>query len=165
MPRIMSSEKKEPIFRKRMVPGADLFVPVQVLSLIAEHADEGLESDKEVMGLLIGTFYRDDRGKYATVDRAVTSQLISDEFSVKFDESALEEMFQDLELADGESVVGWYHSHLDIGCFMSPTDVSTQDGIFGKDCGFAVVVDPVRKELKVFDGESKSANMVVQDND
>ena len=73
-----------------------------------------------------------------------------------------------LDLAEGESVIGWYHSHLDIGCFMSPTDIATQNGLFGGECGFALVIDPVRKEMKVFDSTPDApapADMVIMESD
>ncbi len=131
---------------------------------MADHADAGLDSDIEVMGLMIGRFYRDEHGIYAIVDRPVSSKLISDRFGVSFDKDSMEELFDSLDMDDGESIVGWYHSHLDIGCFMSPTDIATQNGLFGGECGFALVIDPVRKEIKVFDStidDPKPADMVV----
>ena len=163
---IISASSTEPEYRPRMVKSASLFVPEFVISLMTDHADAGLDSDKEIMGLMIGRFYRDDIGTYAVVDRPVSSKLISDRFSVRFDEDSMEELFDSLELDEGESVVGWYHSHLDIGCFMSPTDVATQNGLFGGECGFALVIDPVRQELKVFDStldDPKTVDMVVID--
>lgn len=165
MPKIVSSERRISVYRKRIVPAAKIFVSGMVLSAMAEHADVGFSSDREIMGLMIGRFYHDDNGEYAIVSRAVTSQLISDKFSVKFDISAFEELFDSLDLKDDENVVGWYHSHLDIGCFMSPTDEATQSGIFGDECGFALVIDPVRKELKVFGNDSKPVDMVVIEDD
>ena len=148
---IISGSSKEPEYRVRTVKSAKLFIPEFVISLMTDHADAGLDTDREIMGLMIGRFYRDDNGTYAVVDRPASSGLISDKFSVKFDKDSIEELFDSLEMGDGESVVGWYHSHLDIGCFMSPTDIATQNGLFGGECGFALVIDPVRQELKVFD--------------
>ena len=133
---------------------------------MADHADAGLDSDIEVMGLMIGRFYRDEHGVYAIVDRPVSSKLISDRFGVSFDKDSMEELFDSLDMDDGESIVGWYHSHLDIGCFMSPTDIATQNGLFGGECGFALVIDPVRKEIKIFDStidDPKPADMIVTD--
>ena len=163
---ITSGRKADIPFRKRTVKAADIFMPEFVISLIADHADAGFDNENEVMGLMVGRFYRDDTGTYAVVDRPVSSKLISDRFSVRFDEGSMEELFDLLELDEGESVVGWYHSHLDIGCFMSPTDVATQNGLFGGECGFALVIDPVRQELKVFDStldDPKAVDMVVID--
>ncbi len=133
---------------------------------MADHADAGLDSDIEVMGLMIGRFYRDEHGIYAIVDRPVSSKLISDRFGVSFDKDSMEELFDSLDMDDGESIVGWYHSHLDIGCFMSPTDIATQNGLFGGECGFALVIDPVRKEIKIFDStidDPKPVDMIVTD--
>ena len=162
---IISGLCKDAEYRKRAVKAAKLFIPEFALSLMADHADAGLDADREIMGLMIGRFYRDDDGMYAIVDRPVSSKLISDRFSVKFDEASMEELFDSLEMYEGESIVGWYHSHLDIGCFLSPTDISTQNGLFGGECGFALVIDPVRKEIKVFDStidNPQPADMVVQ---
>ena len=163
---ILSGSSSDIEYRKRTVQAAKIFIPEFALSLMAEHADAGLDADREIMGLMIGRLYRDDIGVYAVVDRPVSSKLISDRFSVRFDEGSMEELFDLLELDEGESVVGWYHSHLDIGCFMSPTDVATQNGLFGGECGFALVIDPVRQELKVFDStldDPKTVDMVVID--
>ncbi len=163
---IISGTSREAEFRKRPVQAADIFVPGFALSLMTDHADAGLDNDCEIMGLMIGKFYRDDNGVYAVVDRPVSSKLISDRFGVKFDKESMEDLFDSLELEEGESIVGWYHSHLDIGCFMSPTDISTQNGLFGGECGFALVIDPVRKEMKMFDSTldaPEPADMVVTD--
>ena len=51
---IISGQVREPEFRKRTVPGASLFVPGFALEMMAEHADAGFSSDREVMGLMIG---------------------------------------------------------------------------------------------------------------
>ena len=161
---IISASSKDPEYRVRTVRSAKLFIPEFVISLMTDHADAGLDSDREIMGLMIGRFYKDENGVYAVVDRPVSSKLISDKFSVRFDDSSIEELFDSLEMDDGESIVGWYHSHLDIGCFMSPTDIATQNGLFGGECGFALVIDPVRKEIKVFDStidDPRPADMVV----
>ena len=163
---IISGSAVEVEFKKRAVSAASFFIPEFALSLMAEHADAGLETDTEVMGLMIGRFYRDENGVYAVVDRPVSSKLISSRFDVGFDEEFMGELFDSLDMGEKECIVGWYHSHLDIGCFLSPTDIATQNGLFGGECGFALVIDPVRKEIKVFDStidEPKPADMVVID--
>ena len=166
--KVVSANKADIEFRRRTVPAADIFVPEHVISTIADHAEDGLSEDKEVMGLMIGRFYRDDKGQYAVVDRTVTTDLIADSSAVRFERSALDGLFDRMELDGGQCIVGWYHSHLDAGCFMSPTDIVTQNGIFGGECGFALVIDPVRKELKVFDStpdEPRQIDMVVMECD
>ena len=166
--RVVSENRGDIEYRRRTVAAADIFVPEHVISTITDHADDGLSEDKEVMGLLIGRFYRDDRGQYAVVDTTVTTDLIADDSTVRFDKDAFESMFDRMDLKDDQCVIGWYHSHLDAGCFMSPADIATQDGIFGGECGFAIVIDPVRQELMVFDStpkEPKAVDMVIIDSD
>ncbi len=158
--KIISSQKSEIEFRKRTVKGVRFYVSDITLSVITDHADAGLDEGIEIMGLLIGRFYKDDEGQYAVVSNIATSGLIADPMSVRFDKESMDELFDKLVLKDGECIVGWYHSHLNIGCFMSPTDVETQDGIFGGECGFAIVIDPVRKEMKVFDSTLKDPQPV-----
>jgi proteasome lid subunit RPN8/RPN11 len=60
------------------------------------------------------------------------------------------------ELADRLSanrlVVGWYHSHPDLGAFFSSTDRSTQRAFFGNVYSLGLVVDPFREEEAWFGG-------------
>jgi proteasome lid subunit RPN8/RPN11 len=51
------------------------------------------------------------------------------------------------------SVVGWYHSHPNLGAFFSGTDRRTQAAFFNQPHSLGLVVDPVRKEEKWFLGE------------
>lgn len=159
MTEILSSQSIEPEYKRRAAPGGKIFLSEGVLSQMIDHADDSLDSDSEIMGLMIGRFYRDEKGTFAEVSRVLTSDLVADEVSVRFDRTA----FDSIELDEGECVVGWYHSHLGIGCFMSETDTATQKGVFGEGPGFALVIDPIRKEMKMFDSASEPADMVVMD--
>jgi proteasome lid subunit RPN8/RPN11 len=167
-PSIVSSSDRVLKYRKRKAL-AQLFVPESVIGDMTDHADVGLDENREVMGLIVGRVYRDENGEYAVAERAVTSKLEADCVSVRFDREAFEGLFEALgDLGPDETVIGWYHSHLDIGCFMSPADIATQDGIFGGECGYAVVIDPARQEMKVFDsnpGNPRTADMIVLDNE
>lgn len=49
-------------------------------------------------------------------------------------------------------VVGWYHSHPNLGAFFSSTDRSTQKKFFNHPYSLGLVVDPIRKEQKLFLG-------------
>lgn len=46
--------------------------------------------------------------------------------------------------------VGWWHSHPDFGCFLSETDLITQEEIFYKPYHVALVVDPIRDVFNFF---------------
>jgi proteasome lid subunit RPN8/RPN11 len=52
----------------------------------------------------------------------------------------------------GAAVVGWYHSHPDLGAFFSDTDRTTQRSFFRQVFSIGIVIDPIRKELKAFLG-------------
>ncbi|HOW43500.1 MAG TPA: Mov34/MPN/PAD-1 family protein [Candidatus Omnitrophota bacterium] len=50
-------------------------------------------------------------------------------------------------------VVGWYHSHPNLGAFFSGTDRETQRHFFKNDYSIGLVVDPYRQEQKCFVGQ------------
>jgi len=165
MPRITHHTAADIPERKRMV-NADIFVSERVIDDIIEHSEKGAAENTEAMGLLTGQFYRDEGGEYAIVSKAVTSRLLSDDVSVRFDPSDMETLFGALDDLDFDYViVGWYHSHLGIGCFMSDTDIRTHSSSFGE-TGFAMVIDPIKGEIKVFKGSPDGpaeASMVVME--
>ena len=148
--------------RTRSVKGVPFFIRDDTVDVMTDHADSGLLDDSEIMGLMIGRVYRDGEGEYVMVDRTVSSVLDADEVSVRFDKNDMSQLIDSLdEMKDGERVVGWYHSHLGCGCFLSDTDLDTHSGIFGDGIGFAVVIDPVLRQLKVF-GRTDEGLMPVQ---
>jgi len=163
MPRITHCTDANVSERKRIVP-ADIFVSEEAISDMLEHAAQSAMNNEEAMGLLAGSVHKDKDNIYAIVTKAVTSGLLSDNVSVRFDPSDMETLFDALDRLDFEYViVGWYHSHLGIGCFMSETDVSTHASAFGAS-GYAIVIDPIKEELKVFKGSDNGpveASMVV----
>jgi len=63
-------------------------------------------------------------------------------------------------MRDGERVVGWFHSHPDIGAFFSGTDRRTQAAFFAQAFSVGWVIDPVRGEEAWFIGAA--ARDVVQ---
>jgi proteasome lid subunit RPN8/RPN11 len=57
------------------------------------------------------------------------------------------------ELGCDLQVIGWYHTHpKHLSVFMSGTDCATQRRMFSQAWHFSVVLNPQRKELKVFHG-------------
>lgn len=164
---ILSEETYRPETRVRSVSGVDLFVQERIIDRMTDHAHEGLMSDSEIMGLMVGRRYVDDEGEYVMVTGLISSELRADATSVRFDASDMGQLIDAVDgMEDGELIVGWYHSHLGCGCFMSDTDATTQKGIFGKNIGFAIVIDPVLCQLKVFrhmDDDIVPAQMIVME--
>ncbi|ROO77084.1 Mov34/MPN/PAD-1 family protein [Vibrio crassostreae] len=65
-------------------------------------------------------------------------------------------------------VVGWYHSHPNLGAFFSGTDRKTQAEFFNKNYHLGLVIDPIRDEECWFVGEdsqSISLDNIWGDND
>ncbi len=166
VPKVLSHKDAEIGYRPRMVRGASIFMSESVLDMMIEHADAGYLENKEVMGLMMGTIYKDDIGRYVVVTDAVTSGLDSDETNVRFDRESIEDLFRNMDFSEGRMVVGWYHSHPGFGCYLSDTDIRTHLGIFGEDIGFALVIDPSDGTVKVFicdEGQQKDAKMVIME--
>ena len=57
----------------------------------------------------------------------------------------------------GRMVVGWYHSHPDLGAFFSNTDRKTQRSFFNQRYSLGLVADPVRREEAWFVGAEATA--------
>ncbi len=53
----------------------------------------------------------------------------------------------------GYAVVGWVHSHPDLGAFFSGTDRSTQRAFFAQPWQVGICIDPVRHETAWFRGK------------
>jgi 26S proteasome regulatory subunit N11 len=163
VPKIISSDKRVIGFRVRMAKGACLFVAESAIDSIIDQA-EGGQADREVMGLMMGSIFRDDDGEYAVVTDAITSGLDADEISVRFDKDCMEDLFESIDRCGGSEVVGWYHSHPGYGCYLSERDIMTHRGLFGDDTGFAMVIDPSDSSIVVFScvgGKPEKAPMVV----
>ncbi|MDR0508568.1 MAG: hypothetical protein LBG63_01900 [Candidatus Methanoplasma sp.] len=150
MPKIISAAMPEIEFKARPVKGVSFYIGENVVDSITDHADIGYTENKEVLGLLIGRVLKDDEGIYVKAEDAVTSGLDADETSVRFNKDAIESLFESIDKCKGDSVVGWYHSHLGIGCFLSDVDIRTHTGVFGDEAGFAVVIDPSDSTLAAF---------------
>jgi len=62
-------------------------------------------------------------------------------------------------------IIGWYHSHPDLGAFFSDTDRTTQRNFFRQRYSIGIVIDPVREQLKAYIGpecrELPAENVIV----
>ncbi len=138
--------------------GVRLYVARSCLEAVFRHCSS---SRHEVGGLLLGYAFeqeKNQRGKAggeADVVTVVTRSLSS----VQFQNSAVSLRMEaeiwtraDAHLRAGEMVVGWYHSHPDLGAFFSGTDGATQRAFFGHPYSVGWVIDPFRREHAVFTG-------------
>jgi len=49
-------------------------------------------------------------------------------------------------------IVGWYHSHPNLGVFFSGIDRATQSAFFNYPYALGLVIDPIRRQRKCFFG-------------
>ncbi len=111
-------------------------------------------STEERGGLLLGRAYASKNGTEAQVivaERSVASRAFNSTGVSLRMESEIWELARPL-LKDGMIVVGWYHSHPNLGAFFSETDRITQRNFFRNPFSLGVVIDPVRNELCAFVG-------------
>ena len=131
--------------------GYELYISKLAEEKIRNHAITTSSARLEVMGLLLGNIFRTNGIEYALVRDVATTDLDSSSVRVRFSRDGMEKLFASLEDAGFHYlIVGWYHSHPGHRCFMSPTDVETQRGLFNKRFHSAVVIDPITKEIEAF---------------
>ncbi|MGD9711725.1 MAG: Mov34/MPN/PAD-1 family protein [Thermomicrobiales bacterium] len=112
------------------------------------------EQSVEMGGLLIGSVHDLSREGSRFVI-AISDHVRSVEFdgtgvSLRMDPEVWERAR--LKAGEGRFVVGWYHSHPNLGVFFSGTDRRTQRAFFYHPHSAGVVIDPVRREEKWFVG-------------
>ena len=126
-----------------------------------------LKFKKEIFGYLIGSILKWKNEKYIIIKEQIFIEdaVYSSEFKTfqiigtagQFDK-ALREIKQTLK-DENLFVVGWWHSHIGLGCFLSPTDIVTQQNCFPESYQVALVIDPVNKEYKFF-RLNKNSNII-----
>ena len=128
--------------------GIRLYVTRGCLEEVCMHV--GSDS-QEVGGLLLGRAFKvdPDGDPVVLIERSLES--------LEFRNSAVMlEMHTEVwdraqeAFEDGLCVVGWYHSHPDLGAFFSATDRKTQRAFFGHPYSVGWVIDPHRVKQKAF---------------
>lgn len=113
--------------------------------------DDVDQSSEERGGLLLGRAYGRAGAEVIVAEHSVASRAFdSTGVSLRM-ESGIWELARPL-LKDGMIVVGWYHSHPNLGAFFSETDRATQRNFFRNAFNLGLVIDPVRGELCAFVG-------------
>ena len=112
------------------------------------------ERNVELGGLLLGSVYSFDEPNGAFIV-AISDFVRSDEadstgVSLRMSTEVWNSARQ--RSVCGKSVVGWYHSHPNLGVFFSGTDRHTQRSFFNLAHCIGLVIDPIRREQKIFIG-------------
>jgi len=105
----------------------------------------------EVMGFLVGDVYKWNGLRFTLVKNVVSTDLESTNISVKFHRDGFEGLFEKLDdIRYDYVIVGWYHSHPGLGCFLSSKDIETQKRMLNSPFHTALVVDPIKEEVKAY---------------
>jgi len=146
--------------------GIRLYVTHECLESVCMHVGS---SSQEVGGLLIGRVFEVQKASDPVV---VIEQSLE---SLDFQNSAVRlEMKTELwdrahaAFEEDRCVVGWYHSHPNLGAFFSSTDRNTQRAFFSQPYSVGWVLDPDRVEQKVFvaqDSIEYSVPLIVLDHE
>jgi proteasome lid subunit RPN8/RPN11 len=123
-------------------------------AVLADISDHLHERFVEMGGLLIGSVHEHagetDAFAISVTDFARSVEFDSTSVSLKMDPDVWERAR--LQSGDERVVVGWYHSHPDLGVFFRGTDRKTQRSFFNHSHSLGQVVDPVRELAKWFIG-------------
>lgn len=128
----------------------ELYISENAERGMRKHAVEYKKKGLEVMGFLVGDRYLYKGKIFSAVHDLVSTDLDSTALSVRFKRSGFEKMFKNLDNFGDYLIVGWYHSHLGLGCFLSETDIATQKRMFNRRWQTAVVLDPEKKRIEAF---------------
>lgn len=139
----------------------EVVVIVSQLALrqIAAHSNSNL--DCEVGGALLGRAFRNNGRTYLEV-RAAIPAVTEDHGPVHFTYTAdawsqlhkdRSENYPDLD------IVGWFHTHPDLGVFYSSDDVVVHSAAFTLPWHVGMVIDPIRKETGFFGWNAGSLSL------
>ncbi len=137
----------------------DFVFPVYIYEEILDQIkDLSNNSKKEIFGYLIGNTLKWKEKIYIIIEEQlfIEDAIHSNHFStsqIKGKAGEYEKRFKELKSKkkdDNLRIVGWWHSHPNFGCFLSPTDLHTQEYFFPESYQVALVIDPIRDEFKFF---------------
>ncbi|MEY3868370.1 MAG: hypothetical protein RLZZ338_2261 [Cyanobacteriota bacterium] len=135
-----------------------VYVKADALNSLKAHLASNLRVEQG--GILFGNAYEDEfLGIYVEIVAAVAAPAtIGTGVHLEFTpDSWLGIMNYARHQHPQENIVGWYHSHPNIGVFMSGTDMNTQRAFFYHPWCLSIVHDPVRWEIGYFLGKSARA--------
>ncbi len=138
-------------------------IAAEAWASIVDQCRSAAQRNEETIGFLVGrrvacrrTPTKENRRAthlFVAITRAITGEHRGDTVSVRFTSEGLAQAAGLLSFGRGgrsEQLVGWYHSHLELGCFLSDRDLMTHAQAFPGDDAIALVVDPLRREARAF---------------
>jgi proteasome lid subunit RPN8/RPN11 len=132
-----------------------VYIEKKAYVTIIKHLKSDLQ--REQGGILFGNAYRDPkRGVYVKIVNAIpANDTLATNAHLEFTAQTWQGIMNYAkEIYLSENIVGWYHSHPNIGVFMSHTDLKTQEAFFSHPWCLSIVYDPVRHEIGYFLGKT-----------
>lgn len=143
---------------ERNISPKELFKPVYILQEARTRLIRHLETNLSIEqgGILFGNVYNDSHhGIYTEITAAVAApDTVGSSAHLEFTPDSWQRIMDYAKDAHPqENIVGWYHSHPNLGVFMSGTDMRTQTAFFNHPWCVSIVCDPVKKEIGYFLGK------------
>jgi len=154
-----SDEKRRPDRDRRLaailcgqseVEGTPVFIHDRALRGIQEHARS--DTSVETGGALLGGLHRDGGRQFVEVTDFVPATSVQQSSAqITFTHDTWAEIEAERERrAPDALIVGWYHTHPDLGVFLSDADRFIQEHFFKEPWQVALVLDPVRGDFGLF---------------
>ncbi len=128
----------------------DVVLSQVAIKHIAAHSYSNVQC--EVGGALLGKAYRND-GRFIVNVQAAIPAVTADQGPVHFTftADAWSQLQRDrLSEYPDLDIVGWFHTHPDLGVFYSSDDVVVHSAAFTQPWHVGMVIDPLRKETSFF---------------
>ncbi len=142
-----------------MTINKDFVFPVYIYeSVLNEIKDLCKNYENEIFGYLIGLIYKWKEEMYVIIEDILFIEGTFYSHKVSFAQiegtaGKYDKEFQKLKQKKKNKnlwIVGWWHSHPDLGCFLSITDLKTQQHFFPESYQVALVIDPIRDTYDFF---------------
>ena len=120
-----------------------VFISEEVMKAIEQQTLA--DKEREVGGVLLGGFYRNDKGSFVEVTDFVEAESAKGtDVSLTFTHETWEHIHERIALRGQDlQIVGWYHSHPGLGVFMSKEDEFIHTSFFSDPWHVAIVHDPI----------------------
>ncbi len=126
----------------------DVYIQKRILDEIESRCKN---NTYEIIGMLVGNAYKHKGKEYVSIHGFLFSEQIekSPIFTQVIDGAVGEMSIKKDKEYPGSIIAGWWHSHPNLGVFLSSVDIKTME-MFNKACHVALVVDPIRGERAFF---------------
>ncbi|MCL6629133.1 MAG: Mov34/MPN/PAD-1 family protein [Armatimonadetes bacterium] len=130
--------------------GVLVFMRQEVMQRLDIHAAE--DTSRESGGILLGDAYLSGCSKVVEIEDFIHAEKAEgSRAELRFTHESWERINAEKERKPEHlRIVGWYHTHPDMGVFLSGQDMFIQKNFFREPCQVALVLDPVRKERGIF---------------